>query len=107
MLQRGVHEFDMVCERRKLKVNVGISRAMALEMVRNQTIDIAKLNRVKTDSMKECKIWLGEENMWEASEFKYLEMVICKNGKMEGMKERAVKGRQAMGTQKSIMKEEG
>ncbi len=58
MLQRIVDEFDMVCRRRKLKVNTGKSKVMVLERTRKHAIDFAKPYRVRSEVMTGCKIWL-------------------------------------------------
>ncbi len=72
MLQRIVDEFDRVCKRRKLKVNVGNSKVMVFERAREQTIDFAKSYRVGSEAILGCKIWLGKEKMEEVNEFKYV-----------------------------------
>ena len=51
-----------------------------------------------------CKIVLDGKCLEEANEFKYLGTVWCKHGSMEGeVRERAVKGRQVVGSLGRIM----
>ncbi len=69
--KRIVDEFEMVCKRRKLKVNAGKSKVMVFEREREQTIDFAKPYRVGSEAILGCKIWLGKK-MEEVNEFKYL-----------------------------------
>ncbi len=57
-----VDEFDRVCKRRKVEVNVGKSKVMAFERVEDEVINFTK----------QYKIWLEEKKMEEVSEFKYL-----------------------------------
>ncbi len=59
MLQRVVDEFYMVCKRRRLKVHFGKSKVMVFERAKNEMISLAKQQQIKTEFMKECKIWLG------------------------------------------------
>ena len=72
MLQRAVDEFHSVCKRRKLKVNVGKSKVMVYERPKDEMSSFAKPYRVRTECMKECRVWLGEERMEEVIKFKYL-----------------------------------
>ncbi len=104
-LQRIVDEFERVCKRRKLKVNAGKSKVMVFERARKQTTDFAKPYRVGSKAIPECKIWLGREKMEEVNEFKYLGTMLCKHGSMKGeIRERAVNGRQVMGSLERVMK---
>ncbi len=105
MLQRTVDEFERVCKRRKLKVNVGKSKVMVFERAREQTIDFAKPHRVGSEAIPDCKIWLGKEKMEEVSEFEYFGTILYKHGSMEGeIRERTVMGRQVMGALERVMK---
>ncbi len=105
MLQRIVDELDRVCTRRKLKVDADKSKVMVFERAREQTIDFAKPYRVGVEAILGCKIWLMKERMEEVNEFKYLGTILCKHGSMEGeIRERAVKGRQVMGTLERVMR---
>ncbi len=52
-----------------------------------------------------CKIWLGKEKIQELTEFKYLGMMLCKRGSMEGeIRERTVKSGQVIGALERVMK---
>ncbi len=105
MLQRIVDEFDIVCKRRTLKVNAGKRKVMVFERAREQTINFAKLYRVGSEAILECKIWLGKKKTEEVNEFKYLGTILCKHGSMEGeIRERTVKGRQVVGALERVMK---
>ncbi|MCP5003018.1 MAG: hypothetical protein GY941_03575 [Planctomycetes bacterium] len=104
-LQRVVKEFDTVCKRRKLRVNVGKSKVMVFERAEGEVIDFATPYRVGVPNESRCEIMLGREMMEEVDEFKYLGTVLCKHGSMEGeTRERAVKGRQVIGSLGRIMK---
>ncbi len=72
MLQRIVDEFDRVRKKRKFKVETGKSKVMVFEKAREQTINFANPYRVGSETILECKIWLGKEKMEEVDEFKYL-----------------------------------
>ncbi len=61
MLQRIVDEFDRVCKRRKLKVNVDKSKIMVFKRAREQTIDFAKPYREGSAAILGCEIWLGKK----------------------------------------------
>ncbi len=67
MLQRIVDEFDRVCKRRKLKVNARKCKVMVFERAREQTINFAKLYRVGSEAILECKTWLGKKKMEEVN----------------------------------------
>ncbi|KAK3893665.1 hypothetical protein Pcinc_002527 [Petrolisthes cinctipes] len=104
-LQRVVDEFQSVCKRRKLKVNVGKSKVMVFERAETEVIDFATPYRVAVPTGTKCEITLRGERMEEVKEFKYLGTVMCKHGSMEGeIRERAVKGRQVIGSLGRIMK---
>ena len=48
---------------------------------------------------------MGEQCLEEVKEFEYLGTMLCKDGSMEGeVRERAVKGRQVVGSLARIMK---
>ncbi len=54
---------------------------------------------------KECKTILNGEAMEEVNEFKYLGSVMCKHGGTEGeTRERALQGREVVGSLGRIMK---
>ena len=104
-LQMIVNEFHNVCKRRKLKVNVAKSKVMVFERRKSEVIDFANPYRVNEQCVYECGINLGGERLEEVKEFKYLGTVLCKHGSMEGeIRERAVKGRQVIGSLGRIMK---
>ncbi len=64
MLQRIVDEFDRVCKRRKLKVNVGKSKVMTFERAIEQTVKFVKPYRVGSEAILECKVWWGRRGWW-------------------------------------------
>ncbi len=82
-LQRIMDEFDSVCKRRKLRMNVCKSKVMVSEKAREQVIDFAKSYRIRAEGTTKCRIRLGEKRM-EVTEFKYLGTVLCKHGSMGG-----------------------
>ncbi len=95
MLQRMVDEFDRLCKRRKFKVNAGKSTEMVFKRAREQTFNFAKPQRVESEVIPGCKIWLGKK-MEEVNELKYLGTILFKHGSMEGeIRERTVEGRQS------------
>ncbi len=51
MLQKIVDEFEMVCKRRKLKVNAGKNKMIVFERVREQTINFVKPYRVGSEAI--------------------------------------------------------
>ena len=98
-------EFHNICERRKLKVNFGKSKVMVFERRKSEVIKFAKPYRVKQESELGCNIIIEGTKLEEVREFKYLGSMLCKYGSMEGeIRERAVKGRQAIGTLGRIMR---
>lgn len=52
MLEKRVDECDMVCERRKLRVNAGVCKVMVFERAREQVIDSAKPYRVGAEGTR-------------------------------------------------------
>ncbi len=57
--------------------------------------------RVRLPAVESCRIMLGSEKMEEVSEFKYLEIVLCKHGGREGeIRERVMKGRSVVGNER-------
>jgi len=50
MLQKVVDEFDTVCKRRKLKVNVGKSKVMVFERARGEMVEFMRPYRVRARS---------------------------------------------------------
>ena len=104
-LQKIVDEFNMVCKRRKLKVNEGKSKVMVFERRKSDVIDFARPYRVSEQCVMECKIDMDGVRLEEVKEFKYLGTMLCKYGSMEGeIRERAVQGRRVIGSLGRIMK---
>jgi len=104
-LQKIVDEFNNVCKRRKLKVNVGKSKVMVFERRMSDIIDFARPYRVNEQSELECKINMDGVRLEEVREFKYLGTILCKHGSMDGeIRERAVQGRRVIGSLGRIMK---
>ena len=87
-----VTEFGRVCERRKLRVNVGKSKV--IRCIRN---DGARLN-----------VMLNGEALEEVDQFKYLGSVIAANGRMEAdVRHRVNEGCNMLGALKGVMKNRG
>ena len=86
-----VTEFGRVCERRKLRVNVGKSKVM--RCTRNE--DDARLNVILN----------GE--VLEVDQFKYLGSVIAANGGVEDVHHRVNEGCIVLGALKGVMKNRG
>ncbi len=77
---------------------------MVFERARQQTINFPKPYRVGSEAILGCKVWLGKK-MEEVNEFKYLTIILCKHGSMEGeIWERTVKGSQVMGVLERVMR---
>ena len=88
-----VIEFGRVCERRKLRVNVGKSKVM--RCTRNK--DGARLN-----------VMLNGEALEEVDQFKYLGLVIAANGGVEtGVRHRVNEKCKVLGALKGVMKNRG
>ena len=88
-----VTEFGRVCERRKLRVNVGKSKVM--RCTRNE--DGARLNAM-----------LNGEALGEVNQFKYLGSVIAANGGVEAdVRHRVNEGCKVLGALKGVMKNRG
>ena len=88
-----VTEFGRVCERRKLRVNVGKSKVM--KCTRNE--DGARLN-----------VMLNGEALEEVDQFKYLGSVIAANGGVEAdVRHRVNEGCKVLGALKGVMKNRG
>ena len=86
-------EFGRVCERRKLRVNVGKSKVM--RCTRNE--DGARLN-----------VMLNGEALEEVDQFKYLGSVIAANGGVEAdVHHRVNEGCKVLGALKGVMKNRG
>ena len=86
-------EFGRVCERRKLRVNVGKSKVM--RCTRNE--DGARLN-----------VMLNGEALEEVDQFKYLGSVIAANGGVEAdVSLRVNEGCKVLGALKGVMKNRG
>ena len=104
-LQRMVTEFDRVCERRKLRVNVGKSKVMVFERRDYDTIDFGRGYRVRVIDEQKCNVGLKGEQLEEVKEFKYLGSVLSKDGGMEGeIRERTLQGRRAIGELGTVVK---
>ena len=88
-----VTEFGRVCERRKLRVNVGKSKVM--RCTGNE--DDAKLN-----------VMLNGEALEEVDQFKYLGSVIAANGGVEAdVRHRVNEGCKVLGALKGVMNNRG
>ena len=88
-----VTDFGRVCERRKLRVNVGKSKVM--RCTRNE--DGARLN-----------VLLNGEALEEVDQFKYLGSVIAANGGVEAdVHHRVNEGCKVLGALKGVMKNRG
>lgn len=59
MLRKVMNEFDWVCNRRKLKVNIDKNKVMEKENAEGEIISFARQYLVRTYCMKECEICLG------------------------------------------------
>ena len=104
-LQKLVDEFCTACSRRGLKVNVGKSKVMVFERGSREVVDFGRPYRLGRRGEGGCNILMNGERLEEVEEFKYLGSVMSKYGGMdEEIRERVVKGRQAMGTLNAIMK---
>ena len=104
-LQKLVDEFYIACTRRGLKVNVGKSKVMVFERGKREMVDFGRPYWLDRRGEEECNILMNGERLEEVKEFKYLGSVMSKYGGMdEEIKERGVKGRQAMGTLNTIIK---
>ncbi len=103
-MQRVVNEFYSVCKRRKLKVSAKKSKVMVFERREEKAIDFHTAYRMRLPAVARCRIMLGSEKMEEVSEFKYLETVLCKHGRMGGeLRERVMKGRSVVGSLAGVM----
>ena len=90
-LQRLVDEFGVVCERRKLRVNVGKSKVMVCS---------------REGGRAELNVRLNGEVLEEVDSFKYLGSVISKNGGVSvDVRQRVSEGASAYGAMKSIWRE--
>ena len=88
-----VTEFGRVCERKKLRVNVGKSKVM--KCTRNE--DGARLN-----------VMLNGEALEEVDQSKYLGSVTAANGGVEAdMHHRVNEGCEVLGALKGVMKNRG
>ena len=88
-----VTEFGRVCERRKLRVNVGKSKVMRC----TRSEDGARLN-----------VMLNGEALEEVDQFKYLGSVIAANGGVEAdVHHRVNEGCKVLGALKGVMKNRG
>ena len=88
-----VTEFGGVCERRKLRVNVGKSKVMRC----TRSEDGARLN-----------VMLNGEALEKVDQFKYLGSVIAANGGVEAdVRHRVNEGCKVLGALKGVMKNRG
>ena len=88
-----VTEFGRVCERRKLRVNVGKSKVMRC----TRSEDGARLN-----------VMLNGEALEEVDQFKYLGSFIAANGGVEAdVRHRVNEGCKVLGALKGVMKNRG
>ena len=86
-------EFVRVCERRKLRVNLGKNKVM--RCTRNE--DVARLN-----------VMLNGVALEEVDQFKYLGSVIAANGEVEAdVRHRVNEGCKVLGALKGAMKNRG
>ena len=94
-LRQLMTEFRRVCERRKLRVNVGKSKVMSMRFTRNY--DGGRLNAM-----------LNGEALEEEDQFKYLGSVIAVNGGVEAdVHHRVNEGCKVLGALKGVMKNIG
>ena len=104
-LQKMVKEFEFVCSRRKLKVNVGKSKVMVFERQVRDTIDFRNPYRVVREEPLHTRVEMRGVVMEEVSEFKYLGSVFSKHGSVEAeVRDRAMQGRKVIGALGSVMK---
>lgn len=68
---------------------------MVFGRAREQTLEFpTKPYAARAESKAEYKFWLRKEKMVKVTELKYLRMVFCKHGGVEGrVREQAMKGR--------------
>ena len=87
-------EFGRVCERRKLRVNVGKSKVM--RCTRNE------------DGASRLNVMLNGETLKEVDQFKYLSSVIAANGGVEAdVHHRVNEGCKVLGALKGVMNNRG
>ena len=80
-----------------------MSKVMVFERRKTEVTVFDRQYRIRMENEDRCKIVRGGKCL-EVNEFKYLGIVLCKYRSMEGeIKERAVKGRQAVGSLSRIM----
>ncbi len=78
---------------------------MVFEKREEEVIEFNIAYRARMPAVARCRIRLGIEKMEEVSEFKYLGIVFCKHGGMEGeIRERVMKGRSFVGSVTGVMK---
>ena len=86
-------------------MNANKSMVMIFERSRSEVVNTDCLYRVKVEYSKVRNITLNGERMKEKNEFKYLGLLACKHGRLEGKaKERAVHGRKVIGSLQYMMK---
>ena len=92
-LQRLVTEFGRVCERRKLRINVGKSKVMRCSRDMNGVGMSVELNG---------------EVLEQVNEFKYLGSVVAANGGVEAdVRHRVNEGSKVLGAMKGVMRNRG
>ena len=75
-------------------MNAGKSKVMAFERREAEVFNFNTRYKMSMPTVGRCELLLGRERMEEVKEFKYLETVLYKHGKVEGkLRERAGKGR--------------
>ncbi len=78
---------------------------MVFERCKSEVVDFVCPYRVRVECPKECEIRLNGEKMEEVHEFKYLGLIRCKHGSIEGeTRETAVQGRKVIGSLEHVMK---
>ncbi len=68
-LQRVVDQFHSVCSRRKVRVNVGMSKVMVFERREVEVVDFGNPYRVSVPVDERCEMVMGEERMEVVKEF--------------------------------------
>lgn len=78
-------------------MNIMKCKVVVFERSKSELNKFACPFRVKIECSKECNIKLNGERMEEVSKFKYLGLILCKHGIMEGeTKEGVVQGRKVL-----------
>ena len=102
---RVVDEFYSICTRRKLKVNAGKCKVIVFERKEVNVSYFDTPYKMRVPAVGRCEVVLEEETIEEVKELKYLEMVLCRHGGMEGeIRARAMKSRCFIGSLARIMR---